>query len=613
MQYFLMMLSSTLITALFTTVSLAAPHDAFTSTVKRETSSSNTPLQVDLGYEVYEGYHNASFNLNTWQGIRYAAPPLGNNRWRAPKVPEINRDAVIQADALPPRCPQGYQAPFNPIFNTTGDEDCLFLSVYAPANASRPLPVLFWIHGGGYGAGDGSQDIGNITRIGGNDFVSVVIQYRLGAFGFLSSDEVHQFGDTNGAILDQHFALQWVQQHIHKFGGDPRHVTIAGESAGGGSVMLQAMAYGGMIGDSLFKNAIASSPYLPMQYPYNGWQPSQAYYAFAQAAGCFPGRAYGNTSTTILDCLRQAPTDVLQEANARISGSGTWGTWAFVPVTDGEIIRERPSSQLTRGQVNGKRVMSGNNAAEGAAFVIPNLSTDSDFEAWVKLEYPMLTTSDYSQIFNEYYTPSPDNTSAASHATCGDCGGDTAVNVGSFIVGPQQRAYNLYAETTFICPSYWLAEAYQPSEGKAAYKYQYSIPAAQHGADLAAVGLRGQAANVGDEFYEAFTTMWANFITEGDPSISNALANGNDSVSVNAASDWPVFTTEGPGAYRMLNLNETGGMPYSARVVSSAANATQYEGPGLMNDIRETNAYTWEGGRGARCDFWKRIGSRVPE
>lgn len=118
---------------------------------------------------------------------------------------------------------------------------------------------------------------------------------------------------------------------------------------------------------------------------------------------------------------------------------------------------------------------------------------------------------------------------------------------------------------------------------------------------------------MGDEFYEAFTTMWGNFITEGDPSISNALANGNESVSVNAASDWPVFTTEGPEAYRMLNLNETGGMPYSARVVSSAANATQYEGPGLMNDIQETNAYTWEGGRGARCDFWKRIGSRVPE
>ncbi|KAI7285568.1 carboxylesterase type B [Hortaea werneckii] len=568
-----MILSSTLVTALLTTLSSAAPHNTFEGALKRDTSSTNNPLQVDLGYEVYEGYHNASFNLNTWQGIS---------------------------------------------FNTTGDEDCLFLSVYAPANASRPLPVFYWIHGGGYGAGDGSQDIGNITRIAGNDFVSVVIQYRLGAFGFLSSDEVHQFGDTNGAILDQHFALQWVQQHIHKFGGDPRHVTIAGESAGGGSVMLQAMAYGGMLGDSLFENAIASSPYLPMQYPYNGWQPSQAYYAFAQAAGCFPGRAYGNTSTTILDCLRQAQTDVLQEANARISGSGTWGTWAFLPVTDGKIIRERPSRQLTNGQVNGKRVMSGNNAAEGTAFVIPNISTDSDFEAWVKLEYPMLTASDYSQIFTEYYAPAPNTSSPTySHATCGDCGSDdTAVNVGSFIVGPQQRAYNLYAETTFICPSYWLAEAYQPSADKTAYKYQYSVPAAPHGADLAAEGLRGQAANVGDEFYEAFTTMWANFITEGGPSISNALANGENGSSVesvNAASDWPRYTTEGPEAYRMLNLNETGGMPYSTQVVSSAANVTQYEGPGLINDIHATNAYTWEGGRGARCDFWKRIGSRVPE
>ncbi|KAK5124994.1 hypothetical protein LTR85_001184 [Meristemomyces frigidus] len=530
-----------------------------------ERAANGSALEVDLGYEVYEGYSNASFGLNTWLGIRYAAPPVGENRWRAPQQPGNNRDEIIQANAMPPRCPQGPQAPIAASYNYTGSEDCLFLSVYAPANETD-LPVFVWIHGGGYGGGQGNQDIGNTTAINHNSFVSVVIQYRLGAFGFLSSDEVHAFGDANGGLLDQHLALQWVQQHIGKFGGDPKHVTIAGESAGAGSVMLQAMAYGGTLGTSLFENVIAASPYLPMQYRYDAWQPSQSYYAFAQAVGCFPGRAHGNTSTTVLDCLRQAPTDALQNGSANVGASGTWGTWAFLPVTDGDFIRERPSQQLASGNVNGQRVMSGNNANEGAAFVIPDITTDADFEAWLRLEYPLLTSEDILQITNTYYPAA--NLSTIPYATCGDCGGPTVVNVGSSAVGSQQRALNLYSETTFICPSYWLAEAYSSSAGKQAYKYQYSIPAAQHGADLYAEGLRAETANVSPQFYEAFTAMWGNFITSNDPSIPNELANGNSSMAANAASDWPLFATEGSNAYSMLNLNETGGVPYSAHVVA---------------------------------------------
>ena len=87
-----------------------------------------------------------------------------------------------------------------------------------------------------------------------NGFVSVIIQYRLGAFGFLSSEEVHRNGQVNAGLLDQNFALQWVQKHIYKFGGDPDRVTLAGESAGAASAMLQAMAYGGKQNVTLFDN-----------------------------------------------------------------------------------------------------------------------------------------------------------------------------------------------------------------------------------------------------------------------------------------------------------------------------------------------------------------------
>lgn len=158
-----------------------------------------------------------------------------------------------------------------------------------------------------------------------NSFVSVVIQYRLGAFGFLSSDEVYRNGVTNAGLLDQHFALQWVQEYIGLFGGNSSAVTISGQSAGAGSVMLQTMAYGGTIGDSLFSNAIAASVYLPQQYGYADWQPSQAYYAFAYWAGCLPNTAYGSSNRTIFQCLIQQNTTTLQYASFNVSMSGKYG------------------------------------------------------------------------------------------------------------------------------------------------------------------------------------------------------------------------------------------------------------------------------------------------
>jgi len=143
------------------------------------------------------------------------------------------------------------------------------LNVYAPVNAKN-LPVLVWIHGGGYGLGQASgfglPAFAPMSKTAGNGFITVVIQYRLGAFGFLSSaDLVKQGGVPNAALYDQRLALQWVQKYISRFGGNPDQVTISGESAGGGSVLLMAMANGGEEGTSLFRRGIASSPWVPTQ------------------------------------------------------------------------------------------------------------------------------------------------------------------------------------------------------------------------------------------------------------------------------------------------------------------------------------------------------------
>lgn len=122
------------------------------------------------------------------------------------------------------------------------------------------------VDGGGYGQGNNQVELGQQIRTNGNSYIAVSIAYRLGAFGFLSSAEVKKSGVLNVAIHDMRFALQWVKKNIHHFGGDPNRVTVSGESAGGGSVMMLAIANGGTEGDALFQGLIASSPYLPTQW-----------------------------------------------------------------------------------------------------------------------------------------------------------------------------------------------------------------------------------------------------------------------------------------------------------------------------------------------------------
>ncbi|KAI4235596.1 MAG: hypothetical protein LQ352_008077 [Teloschistes flavicans] len=197
------------------------------------TSSTAAP-QVDLGYERYQGFANATSGLNYFLGIRYAAAPIGSRRWQAPAAPLVNRDQVLPADNLPSRCPQSPDAPSPPEYNFTGNEDCLFLNVFAPQGKTN-LPVLVYIHGGGYGSGQANYDLSEIINTNNNSFIGVTIQYRLGAFGFLSSDEVNRYGAVNAGIRDQTFALQWVQSYIGLFGGNASQVTISGESAGGSS------------------------------------------------------------------------------------------------------------------------------------------------------------------------------------------------------------------------------------------------------------------------------------------------------------------------------------------------------------------------------------------
>ena len=193
-------------------------------------------------------------------GLPYAAPPTGPLRWRSPKPPASwtgTRDATKYAG----RCEQ-YHIWNDYIFQDAGPtEDCLYLNVYAPASAQpgSKLPVMFWIHGGGFVAGSGSEPRYSNSGLVPKGVVLVTINYRLGVFGFLTSEELAKEDDGhagNYGLMDMVAALRWVKANIARFGGDAANVTIFGESAGSFAVNALTVAPDAR---GLFQKAIGES------------------------------------------------------------------------------------------------------------------------------------------------------------------------------------------------------------------------------------------------------------------------------------------------------------------------------------------------------------------
>ena len=155
-----------------------------------------------------------------------------------------------------------------------------------------------------------------------------------------------------------------------------------------------------------------------------------------------------------------------------------------------------------------------------------------------------------------------------------------------------------------------MAQAYSDL-GRTSYKYQYSIPIAVHGTDLTAY-FGPPTPNQSPDFVKAAMQIWGNFIISDNPSISSSVANGASSNSTlsNPASEWPPFKIYSP---YQINLNVTGGTPFAFNLSYLQRNLTEYREPGIVNNFTLVNAYDWEAGRGYRCDFWRSIGSLVPE
>jgi para-nitrobenzyl esterase len=296
-----------------------------------------------------------------YEGVPFGAPPTGNLRWRAPEPPQSW--TLPRASAFGPACPQT-ASPFGVASN---DEDCLYLNVWVPPQATieTPRTTMVFVPGGGFDYGAGSFSLYDGTKLAtatGN--VVVTINYRLGPLGFLSNpalraEDPHESAGDYG-ILDQIAAFQWVKRNIAAFGGAPESVTIFGESAGGTSMFIHLTS---PLSKGLFDHVIIESGWAPYNHAAITTTTADAQGAnFAKALGC-------TDSTTLLPCLRsKGTTEILAQVPTVLQLTLTSGfTW--LPVIDGYAIPVEPLTAMNAKDFRAPPTLLGNNADEGRLFV----------------------------------------------------------------------------------------------------------------------------------------------------------------------------------------------------------------------------------------------------
>jgi para-nitrobenzyl esterase len=280
-----------------------------------------------------------------FRGLPYAAAPTANLRWRPPRRP-ASWSGVRDATHYAPSCPQKPS-----LFQPPGlqSEDCLYLNVSTSTlRRDAKRPVLVWIHGGGF-TQDGALNYDG-SKLAADGIVVVTINYRLGALGFLAHPALASRPDGpagNYGLMDQQAALRWVRHDIARFGGDPHNVTIAGQSAGGVSVLAQLVSRGAR---RLFQRAIVESGAFAL---------SQVPLADAEAFGTTFADQVGCHDQTA-ECLRNAPVDTLV---------GTFPDAAIPGVVDGKVLTQSIGTALAAGHFARVPVVNGVNHDEELIFV----------------------------------------------------------------------------------------------------------------------------------------------------------------------------------------------------------------------------------------------------
>ena len=343
------------------------------------------PLEVKTDTGVVLGVEQGE-HVRAWLGVPYAAPPVGDLRWKRPQR-ATPWDGVIDTAQVGIQCPQTFS-----IGGPGGSEDCLFVNIWSPKAGSKH-PVMVWLHGGAFIFGSGGDSYYSGRYLAETYGVVVVtVNYRLGAFGFLAhpaltSEEPGYPSSGNYGLEDQYAALQWVQRNVAAFGGDPARVTLFGESAGGFSTCVH---YVSDRTSGLFHAAIAESGLC-------GSKIAEPTLAVAEAAGVKTGEALGcpGTGPSAAACMRAKSTDELLDAteitppNMQPPGGpfyvGGENVLSTIPNVDGVVLKQTLRDSFTGGDFEKRPLVIGTNRDEGtlfhSSFFAMEVTTDAEYRA----------------------------------------------------------------------------------------------------------------------------------------------------------------------------------------------------------------------------------------
>ncbi|HET7315561.1 carboxylesterase/lipase family protein [Salinisphaera sp.] len=471
-----------------------------------------------------------SQGMREFLGIRYAAPPVGNLRWRPPQAPDEWTE-VKEATQYEARCSAGKTID---LFGTTStDEDCLFLNVFAPQNtsATAELPVMVWIHGGGLKDGS-ANDYNPVKLVRQGDVIVVTINYRTNVFGFLAlpglDSEGHKF--ANYGIMDQQFALKWVKSNISKFGGDPDNVTIFGESAGGLSVLANLIS---PTAEGLFDRAIVESgSYTSLSTPQSLASAEERGQAFAKAVNC-----QSSAPSQTVACLRALSVEEIQSEGSQYVQSNASLT------LDGVVLTKTQRQAFESGDFNQVPVIIGTNKDEYRNFIgleeygTGKVVNDAEYEARIKQSYGAVA----SKVLAQYPVEDYPRADVALAAPATD----------SVFVCPALRKAELLKEKV---PTYYYEFA-----DRTAPVYQHAAPipyGAYHSGEIQYLfkgfnGARGRKVSLNDAQKMLSSVMidyWTQFARNGNP-------NGD------ATPQWPLFSKN---QFMSLNIPKSEAMSLSS-------------------------------------------------
>uniref|UniRef100_A0A8C2RN22 Carboxylic ester hydrolase n=1 Tax=Capra hircus TaxID=9925 RepID=A0A8C2RN22_CAPHI len=327
--------------------------------------------------------------VSAFLGIPFAEPPVGPRRFLPPE-PKRPWPGVLNATAFQSVCYQyvdtlypGFEGTemWNP--NRELSEDCLYLNVWTPyPRPSSPTPVLVWIYGGGFYSGASSLDVYDgrfLTQAEGTVLVSM--NYRVGAFGFLALPGSRE-APGNVGLLDQRLALQWVQENVAAFGGDPASVTLFGESAGAASVGMHLLSppSRGLFHRAVLQSGAPNGPWATVGVG----EARRRATLLARLVGCPPGGAGGN-DTELVACLRARPAQDLVDHEWRVLPQESVFRFSFVPVVDGDFLSDTPEALINAGDFHGLQ-LAGRLAAQGArvyAYIFEHRASTLSWPLWM--------------------------------------------------------------------------------------------------------------------------------------------------------------------------------------------------------------------------------------